>query len=48
MKMIFKKDEFKYCGLIKLGNLQKMIDPKWKDFGIENFWYHKLGKATLL
>ena len=41
MEIKFKKDEFEYCGLVKLGNLQKFIDPKWKDFGIENFWYHK-------
>lgn len=41
MELNIKSDEYEECGLAKLGNTQKFIDPKWKDMKIENFWYHK-------
>lgn len=41
MELNIKSDEYEECGLVKLGNAQKFIDPKWKEMKIENFWYHK-------
>lgn len=41
MDLTIRKDEFIEYGLVKLGNTQKYIDPKWKEMKIENFWYHK-------